>query len=126
MRRCGPSRLLPGGVVIPSDLDGLHCGFQNAVKYMVQWGQVIPSDLDGLHCGERTLARYGATAFGSSRPIWTGSIAAVLTDEQLADYRESARPIWTGSIAACSGANSASCRSWPVIPSDLDGLHCGG
>ena len=84
---------------------------------------VIPSDLDGLHCGGDVVG-YASVVVRSSRPIWTGSIAARRGDHEVLGRGRSSRPIWTGSIAARRGGKSTG-TSAAVIPSDLDGLHCG-
>ena len=116
----GPSGVM---IVIPSDLDGLHCG-EGGIGNWAPITNVIPSDLDGLHCGATHACSIGVRTAPSSRPIWTGSIAARSAGGSAAGTRLSSRPIWTGSIAAAA-SRFRPAASATVIPSDLDGLHCG-
>ena len=62
---------------------------------------VVPSSPDGLHCGPLTVGDFNTVFSRSSRPLRTGSIAAV----------------------TCRRSSPAARR---VVPSSPDGLHCGG
>ena len=99
---CGRSSLTSASsaaMVVPSSVDGLHCG-DVAQDRLESGALVVPSSVDGLHCGRRVSSSVPCRSGWSSRPPWTGSIAATTGGLAGAAAASSSRPPWTGSIAA--------------------------
>ena len=89
-------------MVVPSSPDGLHCGIA-LIPDPATVSVVVPSSPDGLHCGNARVDAVGWVA-RSSRPLRTGSIAALSPSTRYSPRLKSSRPLRTGSIAACAGA----------------------